>query len=87
MPMFVVIAKGPPETVQAKIDAQFKDSNYKFKDDVWFVQAAMTTDGLADTLGVRLGGNDVAGVVCPITTYSGRANADMWEWLRLRWEK
>jgi hypothetical protein len=58
----------------------------------WFEIAgdkfAVTFDGtsrdLAEKIGIRANPSVGSGIVFPITTYSGRADPALWEWLSLK---
>jgi hypothetical protein len=49
---------------------------------------AVTFDGtsrdLAEKIGIRANPSVGSGIVFPITTYSGRADPALWEWLALK---
>jgi hypothetical protein len=82
MPVFVVIATKNPQAIGEKIYADHPDSHLKIKDDVWLIDCKSTTRELAEALGMRSGVSG-SGLVILMGNYSGRASADVWEWLNL----
>lgn len=81
--IFVVVASKDSESLESK----FSIMNAKFVNitpDVWFVTYAGTARELADSTGIRKGEHGT-GVVCPISSYSGRASPDLWEWFKVNW--
>lgn len=85
MPIYAVIATKGHKTIEAAIEAKFPGKFYALKDDTWFVASdGGTTAKIADELGIR-DGRTGSGLVVPIRNYSGRAPADLWEWLETNW--
>lgn len=59
------------------------DDRYELAPDKWMVFFDGTARELAEKSGVRGGEEPIGtGLVLPVTTYSGRAPGDLWEWLR-----
>lgn len=86
MQTFIVVAKSNSAAAKAVIEAMPDGSYYEFKSDTWFVQMEGTTQEVAKSLGF-ISGESGSGVVVPVANYSGRADADMWEWLKARLSK
>jgi hypothetical protein len=85
MSIFAVIAKAEEKNVRGRVTSIIPEGDwFEFKDDVWFVEFKGTSQDLAEKLGIR-SGNVGAGIVIPISNYSGRAPSDTWEWLRAHW--
>ncbi|MEW6598038.1 MAG: hypothetical protein AB1429_11150 [Pseudomonadota bacterium] len=87
MPLFVVIAKRDPTAVREKVKEGFKDSFYELRSDTWIVDAPATSNEIADRVGIRGEPNVGTGLVVSINGYSGRAENDLWEWLKVHWPK
>jgi hypothetical protein len=84
MLLFAVIATRGHKTIASAIEAKHQGKFYPVKDDVWLVAYDGTTQSLAEDLGIRDGRNG-SGLVIPVGNYSGRASADLWEWLKVNW--
>lgn len=82
MPVYAIIATRTPREIGRKIEAEHQGSYLAVRDDVWLVDYDGTTRGLAEALGIRKGETG-SGLVLSIGNYSGRANADIWDWLKV----
>lgn len=74
-------------TFGAKVGERIKsfvdeDDLYELPSNEWLVRFEGTAQELAEKAGIR-GGNDRlgTGLVLPVTTYSGRASTELWDWL------
>jgi hypothetical protein len=84
MPTFVVIATANKAELGQAVKTVAPDDFWELKNDTWFVyQAGVTSHQMADRLGINNATTGV-GVVLPVSNYAGRANPDLWEWLKLR---
>lgn len=67
-----------------------KDFFTLMNDAGWFVDFHGTSIELSARIGITAGGSDKprlgSALVTPITSYYGRGPADMWEWLKTRFE-
>jgi hypothetical protein len=79
----MVVATKTPKGVESAI-AREKLHVHQVKDDTWLLVFDGTARELADKLGIRKGISG-SGLVCSISNYSGRANSEVWEWLRVNW--
>ena len=60
-----------------------EDDRYSLASDKWMVVFDGAARDLAERAGVRgSDAQDGAGLVLPVTTYSGRASPTLWDWLR-----
>ncbi len=82
MPVFFVVALANKDKLKAAIREADPDA-FELKDDSWFMKYEGTARAVADKLGI-ISGASGNGVVVPVGNYSGRAPADLWEWLKLR---
>lgn len=83
--VFVVIALSHASAVGAKIDQEIPDTNrHQLASDKWLVTFDGISKDLAEKLGIRSDPAVGTGLVFPIQGYSGRAGADVWEWLSLK---
>jgi hypothetical protein len=59
------------------------DDRYELGNDKWMVAYDGPAQDLAEKAGVRSGEERVGtGLVLPVTTYSGRAPSNLWDWFR-----
>lgn len=88
MAIFAVIPTPNPNGAHLgpAIVAKFADANYPMDGDHgWLVAADMTAKSLSDVLGITDGSNGSA-LVFEIASYFGRANPNIWSWIKLHWE-
>ena len=91
MSIFVVISPMPSNTkLQATIKEKYPNDYYELHQNQWLVSSEGTTRELSEALGI----NDKnaakytgPAIVFAISSYWGRANTDIWEWLKVNWEK
>jgi hypothetical protein len=50
----------------------------------WLISANQTAQGLSDFLGITDGSNGSA-IVIEVASYFGRANPNIWTWIKLYW--
>lgn len=87
MSIFAVIATKGHQTVASAVEATYAGKFYALKNDTWLVASdGETTAQIADKLGIR-NGTKGSGLVIPVKNYSGRAPADLWEWLESNWRE
>ena len=84
MQIFMVISTGTANQVEKHLDETVPGKFYSVKEGVWLAAFDGTTQQLSEKLGIRDGVSG-AGLVTPISNYSGRASADLWEWLKINW--
>lgn len=84
MAIFAVIITKGVESIRARIETECQ-AWHQLTDDVFLVSyKGATTQELAEALGIRKGETG-SGVTIPVTNYSGRADPNVWEWLRANW--
>lgn len=86
MALFFVVATTNKAAAEASIRALVGENLRSVKDDTWFVEF----DGTSQDLAVKIGfvsGEAGSGIVIPVTNYAGRASAELWEWVKLRFTK
>lgn len=82
--IYYVTALSKAERVKERLEGLIpEDDRFELAGDKWFVVYQGSARDLAESAGVR-GGDDYVGtgLVLPVTTYSGRAPSDLWDWLR-----
>ena len=89
MAVFVIIPQLNPnsEKLAAVVAGAFSgDSIHPLDDDKgWLVSAEGTAQQLSEKLGVTSGVNGAA-VILEVAAYFGRANPNIWSWLKLKFE-
>lgn len=86
MSVFAVIATKNPEEIGRKIASDHAGKFISIKDDAWLVDSSCMTRELSESLGI-ISGESGSGLVILLGNYSGRASADIWEWLNLHMSK
>ena len=82
MQVFAVFDIGDIQAVQTKAKQHFGENVYASSDRALFVATSgKTTMEVGETLGF---GEDQMGVVVPVTTYWGRHDTSLWEWIAAR---
>ncbi|WP_146196928.1 hypothetical protein [Achromobacter pulmonis] len=86
--VYFVTALSKPSAVAERLPEVIPDEGmiYKLANDKWFVVYDGISRELAEKLGMRGDPFISSGLVLPVSSYSGRAPTDLWEWLRLRME-
>jgi len=88
MTIFAVIPQPNPRTAQlgAAVESNFSDENYKLEDGGgWLIASKRPTQEISNLLGVTDGTNGAA-LVFEIASYFGRANPNIWTWIKTKWE-
>jgi hypothetical protein len=83
MPAFIVVITKNINAVTTKIEEIAEENRYRLSSDVWLIDYDGTTRALAEKVGIRGNPYVGTGIVFPFSNYSGRAAADVWEWLGL----
>jgi hypothetical protein len=87
MAIFAVIYQ-PSETVDKltlAISNSYPDSYIKVLDGAWLVAQAGSAQDVASKLGIADGSNGAA-LVLEVASYHGRANPNIWTWIKAKWE-
>ena len=70
----------------AAVTAHFTGINFQLDGNAgWLVAANKTAKDICDTLGITDGQNGAA-LVFEVASYFGRANPNIWSWIKLHWE-
>jgi hypothetical protein len=87
MTIFVVIAQTPKnvEQLSKAIKESYPSDYLAIDDDAWLIAARSTPQEISDKLGVQGGGAGGALIVA-ISAYFGRANPNIWAWIKAKWE-
>lgn len=87
--MFVYLVITPtspaPPAVESAVAKLFRDNFYKHSPHSWFVASKKTAKAISDELGFTEG-KVGTGIVMALGDYYGRANRDMWAWIKTKLE-
>lgn len=86
MPILAVLAEPDNQKLETAITEGFPEDFVKIRPGQWLVSAELTAQELSGKLLITDGTNG-AGVVVSIGSYFGRANPNLWEWIRTKWDK
>jgi hypothetical protein len=88
MAIFAVIVQTAPEGdgLAVSVQQHFPDANYQLDGGHgWLVAAKATAQQVSDTLGIT-NGKVGAALVFEVASYFGRANPNIWTWIKGNWE-
>lgn len=73
------------EKLPGAIAEHFPNNFLMIGDDIWLVAGKSTAQEVSDKLGISTGDNG-SGVVLAVSSYFGRANPNIWDWIKTKWE-
>ncbi|PYV19653.1 MAG: hypothetical protein DMG21_00935 [Acidobacteria bacterium] len=85
MAIFSVTAPPANTKIEREIQAQFPGDYIEAWPGHWFISASGTAQEIAAKISIP-GGTVGAAIVVSVANYWGRANPEVWEWLRSRLE-
>jgi len=83
MTLYAVMTTGDNAGLQAALNTHFPNDHLKVASGQYLVAAKLTVIELSNTLGISAGING-GGLVLSIAAYYGRADQNIWEWMRLK---
>ncbi|MEO0441508.1 MAG: hypothetical protein AAF067_11630 [Pseudomonadota bacterium] len=72
------------------IRTNYEDNHFALGDGVWLVSDSITARDIAEKLHVTAGdgaGASGSAIVLEVASYFGRANPDIWSWMKNKWER
>ena len=88
MQIFAVFAVTDETLVQKWLDDHYPDQFWRVGNSAYFLATKdETTREVATKLGLgdQLGGQRItSGIVIPVSSYHGRGDSDMWEWIAVK---
>ena len=88
MQVFAVFAVKDETRVRKGLEDHYPDQFWKVGNSAYFLATKdETTREVATKLGLgdQIGGQGVtSGIVIPVSSYHGRGDSDMWEWIAVR---
>jgi hypothetical protein len=88
MPVFAIIPQSNPNTpkLAGVIATNFVTESVSLEGDKgWLVSTKGTAQELSERLGVTSGENGAA-IILEIASYFGRANPNIWSWIKIKME-
>jgi hypothetical protein len=86
--IFAIIPTPNPNNTKLAmaIAEHFKEENYPIDGDRgWLISANLPGKAVSDLLGITDGRTESA-LVLEVASYFGRANPNIWSWIKLHWE-
>ncbi|MHB8173088.1 MAG: hypothetical protein ACYDFU_01330 [Nitrospirota bacterium] len=90
MSLFAVLFPAENPALQTAIKEKFPENNYKITSTQWIISGKGTAQQISDMLGITKGtgpGTSGLGVVLGVSSYWGRADAGLWEWMKVKTEE
>lgn len=88
MGMFAIIGQpgANADKLPAAVAKEFPDSHMKLQSSVWLVAATGTAQDISKKLGIPDNVNGLGIVLQLNGDYFGRANTNIWAWIKSQWE-
>lgn len=83
MLLFALMTPGDHVGVQAALQTNFATDHLKVGPGQYLIAARTTVIDLSNTLGLSDGRNGL-GIIVSISGYYGRADQNIWEWMRVK---
>lgn len=80
---FAIMGLSHPERISAALGAKYSTDHLPMSQNLWLLVAPATAKEVCDAIGIT-DGSSGTGVVVAFTSYYGRANPQIWEWLASR---
>jgi hypothetical protein len=75
------------ETLEKNINAQYPNRSRRLGDKpAWLVADDITAQTLSEKLGINSGEGGISALVTTMSDYFGRAEPDLWSWIKVQWE-
>ena len=83
--VFILLITRNERAIAQKLREVVQESDlFEIAEDKFAIAFDGTSRDLAEKIGIRANPSIGAGIVFPITTYSGRSDPALWEWLNLK---
>jgi hypothetical protein len=83
MLLFAIMTPGDHAGLQAALNTHFADNYLKVGNGQYLLAARTTVVEVSNTLGITQGINGI-GIIVSIAAYYGRADQNVWEWMRVK---
>ncbi len=75
------------ETLEKNISDKYPTRSRRLGDrPAWLVAADVTAQSLSETLNINSGEGGISALVTTMSDYFGRAEPDLWSWIKVQWE-
>ena len=83
--LFAILSQSNHEKIHAALETKFPSSYLVLFTGQWLlVTSGVTVKEVSDQLGISIGDSGSAVVIAGTGSYFGRANPEIWEWLKSR---
>lgn len=90
MQIHVIVGLNGPDsvkTLEETITAIYPNRSRRLKDrPVWLVADNATASTVSERLGITVGTDGISAMVATMADYFGRAEPDLWSWIKVQWE-
>lgn len=91
MQIHMILGLNGPEsvaTLSASVERVYPGRHRKLGDrPAWLVSDNATAKAVSEKLGINSGDGGIAALVTTMADYFGRAETDLWSWIKVQWEK
>lgn len=87
MTIFLIVSQPNPNEAKlpGAIASVYPNDSLQVGDKAWFVASNEPVQEVSKKLGVTDGTNGAA-IIAAISAYQGRANPNIWNWVKSKWE-
>ena len=90
MQMHLILALNGPEsieTLEKNILETYPSRSRKLSDrPAWLISDNATARSISEKLGINSGEGGISAIVTTMADYFGRAEPDLWSWIKVQWE-
>lgn len=90
MQIHLVLGLNGPEsvaTLEARVAAEYSNRSKKLGDrPAWLVADNAPARDVSERLGINTGEGGISALVSTVADYFGRAEPELWAWIKLQWE-
>jgi hypothetical protein len=88
MALFAVMSPSVNVKLEAAIKNKYPNSFYMYSSTQWFISSKSTAKEISDQLGISIKQDHIgSAVVVGVNGYWGRANNDLWDWMKAKTEE
>lgn len=90
MQIHLILGLNGPESLKTlgkNIADMYPSRNRKLRDrPAWLVSDDDTAQSVSEKLGINAGEGGISALVTTMADYFGRAEPDLWQWIKVQWE-
>lgn len=87
MSVFIIVSKTDNAELGRIIQEKYPQDYYQYSSNQWLVSSSGISKEVSDNLGISDKDKNLVAVVFAISSYWGRASADVWDWLKNKLEE